>query len=77
MRKITNAVFTFIFLFHVLAVIFKIRGLPKGSFGLIASNLFENTQTFLCILLLLDTHLLKDLLRGSYTKVINMLRSYK
>jgi hypothetical protein len=77
MRKITTAVFTFIFLFHSLAIIYKIRGLPKGQFTLIASNLIENIQTILCIQLLLDGDLLKDLLRGSYNKVVTMLPSYK
>ena len=77
MQKIIGVISTFMFVFHALALIFKMRGLSKGDIQGLAQSIIENMQTYLCLSLLIDKNLLVDMLRGSYMRVVNNLSNYK
>lgn len=77
MQKIGTGIIIFVLIFHVLAFIFKIKGLPPNHLLPLAQTILQTCQTLLCIFLFVDSSLIKDVLRGAYLKVANLLGNRK
>ena len=61
-----------IIFFHVLALVFKVLGLPAKAYPELLSAMVECAHVLLVFSLLLDTALLLDLLQGEYLNAVSL-----
>jgi Cu/Ag efflux pump CusA len=72
-RKISSVILGVVVCFHILALIFKIKGLPMGLFAPLATTILESLHPIMALTLLTDPLLLRSLLTASYLQVAGML----
>jgi len=67
-----NKALLIIICFHVIALIFKIMGLPANNYDILLNIIIESAYILLLMNLLLNTSMMFDLLQGEYLNALNL-----
>ncbi len=63
LQYISQVCFITILVFHAIAMVFKVLGLPKNNYLYLMQNLIDEFYTIIAVSFLLDGEIIMDLLR--------------